>query len=219
MAKNTNKKAKFKEIKFTLKKADFKKILENQLKHISSFKSEFGIGILNCLKISVSGNLVYFTTSDSHTLLETFLTLDECATGNTEVVLNGAYLQKLKLNRDYCNNKKSFSLFDVLNFTIREEETLIEDERNQIIYKIPHYAGVYVKYAQLFPKAKPESYITIGLNPDLLARFSKLISGRQTQAVLKINKNDKTAALVLESSNNDNLMGYRGLIMPLLIRE
>ncbi len=217
MAKNTKKKAKFKEVTFTINKNKFKELLALVLKHNLSY-STCGDNILNGVKMNVKGNILTLVATDGNTLLELENELSESVTNEAEAVLVGVHLEKLALKKDYYAQRRSLGVFDVLEITIKEESTIINDVRNQIKYNIPHYTGgEYPDYKKFFPEnaEKNEDYIKVGVNMALLSKLGGLTQ-RGVPSVIAVNKNPKAAIIV---KSNYNGIKSRSIIMPCVIRE
>lgn len=215
MAKNTNKKAKFKEATFTINKDRFKELLALILKHNASYSTCGGGNILNGVQMTVKGNILTLAATDGNTLLELEAELDNTATNEGQAVLVGIHLEKLALKKDYHLKKRSFAVFDVLEITIQQENTIINDVRNQIKYSIPHYTGKFPDYEKLFPKNvnEDDDYTKFGVN---MANFAKLVAltKRGITSVVAV-KNSNSAVVV--STNYDGIKS-RALVMPCVVR-
>lgn len=172
MAKNTKKKAKFKESTFIINKGKFKDLLGLVLKHKQSHRTHGG-SILNGVKMSVKGNILTLAATDGSSLLELEAELNDIATNEAEATWQGVYLEKIVLKKDYFSTSAGIPGYDVLEITVKEESTLINDGRNQIKYNIPHYMDKYPDYKKLFVEdTQKEGYTKIGLNMALLAKLA-----------------------------------------------
>lgn len=218
MSKNANKKAKFKEVTFTINKGKFKKLLSLILKHNQKYDANYR-NIINGVKIRVKGNLLTLAATDGNSLLELQTEIEETVAKEVQAVLVGVHLEKLALKKDYYQTKRVFAIFDLLQITIKEESTVIDDVKNQIQYNIPHYTRIedYPDYEKLFPKdiEKNENYIKVGVNMALLSKLSELTKNGMP-AIIAVNKNPTSAIIV--KSDNDGIKS-RSLIMPCHIRE
>ena len=217
MAKNTKKKAKFKEVTFIINKNKFKELLALILKHKASY-STCGGNVLNGVQMNVKGNVLTLVATDGNTLLELETELDEAVTNEAEAILVGVHLEKLALKKDYYMQKRDYAVFDVLEITIKEESTVINDVKNQIKYNIPHYvADKFPDYKKLFPEniEKNEDYVKVGVNMALLSKLGNLTK-RGVPSVIAVNKNPQSAIIV---KSNCNDIKSRSIIMPCVIRE
>ncbi len=214
MAKNTNKKAKFKEATFTINKGKFKELLALILKHNESYSTCNG-NILNGVQMTVKGNILTLAATNGNTLLELEAELDSTATNDGQAVLVGVNLEKLALKKDYYSTRRNLSVFDVLEITIKQESTIINDVRNQIKYSIPHYTGKFPDYEKLFPKNVDENkdYVKFGVNMANLAKLAALTQ-RGVPSVVAV-KNTNSAIVV---NANYNGIKSRALVMPCVIR-
>lgn len=216
MAKNSNKKAKFKPVTFKMLKCDFKKLLENQLKHTATYSYN---KVLNGVKLILKNNLLIMVTTDACTLLESKTRLDEPVTNPVEIVLSGLFLSKLKLNNAYeWGRKKEFSCLDFVEITIFETYATIKDERNDIIYKIPGMQAKFPDYEKLFPKKDDKELSEVCFDPKLMAKFSS-VAGKNDGLVLTMNPQRPLSAVVLESSSTNSNTSYKALLMPMKDRR
>lgn len=212
MAKNTKKKAKFKEVTFTINKGTFKELLEQALKNKSN-----AIGLLNGVKMTVKGKFLTLVATDGILLVEIQTQLDDPVTNEIDVVMYGKYLEKMVIKKDFETNKRSFSLIDFLEITVQEDKVLIFDTRNQIKYNVPIYntsEQKYPEYKKFFKGHKNDS-ITFGVNIDLLSRL-KGITKRGIPSKVTVSKNVNDP---IEITAQYNDISTRAILMPCVIRE
>jgi len=208
------KKKRLKKFTFQIRKNEFKEIVNRQLDHID--RCRHNRNTLCGLKITIDDNIAEFVSTNGNTLLETKITLEESANGIKEAILDGAYLLKLKINRNYNADKRAWDIFDMLEITLDKEEAVIKDVFNKIEYKIPYLCGVFPNYKQLIPNCTEEKYIKIGINPQYLVKLAKLADSNGMPIVLNINKEKPgTAAIFIEKELATSEV--RGLIMPTVI--
>lgn len=215
MAKNTNKKAKFKEVTFTINKNKFKELLALILKHNEKY-STCGGNILNGVQMSVKGNVLTLTATNGSILLELETELEQTVAHEAEVVLVGVYLEKLTLKKDYYLTRRDLNVFDNLEITIKEESTVINDVKNQIKYNIPHYLDKFPDYKKFFPEdvEKNKDYVKVGINMALLSNLSALTQ-RGIPSIMAVK--DGNSAVVIKANYNN--IKSRALVMPCVIRE
>lgn len=215
MAKNTKKKAKFKEVTFTINKGKFKELLALILKHNSKY-STCGGNILNGVQMSVKDKTLTLAATNGRVLLEVETELQETVAHEAEAVLVGVYLEKLTLKKDYYLTKRSLSKFDNLEITIKEELTVINDVKNQIKYDIPYYLDKFPNYKKLFPEdvEKNKDYVKVGINMALLSNLSALTQ-RGVPSIMAIK--DGNSAVVIKANYNN--IKSRALVMPCVVRE
>lgn len=212
MAKNTKKKAKFKEVTFTINKGKFKELLEQVLKNKSN-----AIGILNGVKMTAKRNFLTLVATDGILLVEVQTQLDDPVTNEIDVVMYGKYLEKMVIKKDFETNKRSFSLIDFLEITVQENKVLIVDTRNQIKYNVPIYNTSEQKYPEckkLF-KGKKDDSITFGVNIDLLSRL-KGITKKGIPSKVTVSKDIEDP---IEITAQYGEVSTRALVMPCIIRE
>ena len=102
-----------------------------------------------------------------------------------------------------------------MEITIKENQTIIKDVRNNITYTIPHYEEKYPEYKKLIPDIdKNEDYTKIGVNMANLAKLAALTS-RGVPAIMAVNKNPN-AAIVVKAEYNG--IKSTSLVMPCAIR-
>lgn len=220
MAKNKTKQAKFKEITFKVSKADFKRALNNVLLHILPYGYS-QINSLNGVKIHVESDYMEMTATDGNTMLKACIGLDEEIKGQGDIVLSGLYLSKIKLAKDYKTNKRDFSIFDILEFTIKENEALLTDTRNGITYTIPKITGQYPKTEELLEfKYNEKKHLKVVLNPNLIARLKNIPIKDGVPLVMYFEKDNPLGIIHIEGGGGaNNAGGYDALVMPCQIRE
>lgn len=219
MAKNKTKQAKFKEITFKVSKADFKRALDNVLLHIVPYDST--ASTLNGVKIHVESDYMELTATDGNTMLKACVGLDEEIKGQGDIVLSGLYLSKIKLAKDYKTNKRSFSIFDILEITIKENEAQLTDAMNGITYTIPKVTGNYPKTEELLEfKYDEKKHLKIALNPKLIARIQNTPARNGVPLVMYFEKENPLGIIHIEANGGaKNAGGYDALLMPCQIRE
>lgn len=217
MAKNTNKKPKFKPIEFEIRKNKFKKIIENQLKSMAQDPGT----ILNGIQFKTNNDSLILASTDGNTLLKTELKLENSVQKH-EIILSGLYLSKMKIFNSYENGRKSYlSCFDVLAITLYEDYATIEDKTNKIKYNIPAIGGhiPFPEYERLIPDTKQEAYTRIGFNTKFLARFANISNSKTSEGILSVNKNNALACFIVTAENQEDDTKSTALIMPREIRE
>jgi len=218
MAKNKTKQAKFKNVICRVSKADFKRALDNVLLHIVPYGTT---STLNGVKIHVESDYMELTATDGNTMLKACVGLDEEIKGQADIVLSGLYLSKIKLAKDYKTNKRSFSVFDILEITIKEDEAQITDAMNGITYTIPKITGNYPKTEELLEfKYDEKKYLKIALNPKLIARIQNTPARNGVPLVMYFEKENPLGIVHIEANDGaKNAGGYDALLMPCQIRE
>lgn len=218
MAKNKTKQAKFKNVTCRVSKADFKRALDNVLLHIVPYSTA---STLNGVKIHVESDYMELTATDGNTMLKACVGLDEEIKGQADIVLSGLYLSKIKLAKDYKTNKRSFSVFDILEITIKEDEAQITDAMNGITYTIPKVTGNYPKTEELLEfKYDEKKHLKIALNPKLIARIQNTPARNGVPLVMYFEKENPLGVIHIEANDGaKNAGGYDALLMPCQIRE
>lgn len=212
MGKNKNKQAKFKPVTIEIQKDEFKKVIENQLKHVQKSNER---SVITGVLLKVKQNFLTLVSTDGNTLLETTVTLKETVINEAQIVLSGVYLGKMKLNNAYeFGRKAEYKPFDIMQITIKEDCAVITDVRNQISYSIPAFIGTFPDYQKLIPNTQNKDLLKIGVAPHLLARFTGLTGDRNNPLIFAINPQKLKGAVCIESSNKDNKISYRSLLMP-----
>ena len=219
MAKNKTKQAKFKNVTCRVSKADFKRALDNVLLHIVPYDST--ASTLNGVKIHVESDYMELTATDGNTMLKACVGLDEEIKGQGDIVLSGLYLSKIKLAKDYKTNKRSFSIFDILEITIKENEAQLTDAMNGITYTIPKVTGNYPKTEELLEfKYDEKKHLKIALNPKLIARIQNTPARNGVPLVMYFEKENPLGIIHIEANDGaKNAGGYDALLMPCQIRE
>lgn len=222
MAKNKNKQAKFKEVTFRVSKANFKTALDNVLEHVQSYKAS-PCSVLNGVKIHVESDYMEMVATDGNTMLKTTVGLDEpIKKGAGDIVLSGLYLSKLKLTKSYTTNKRSFSVFDIMEVTIKESEALIKDQTNGITYKIPKIVGNYPKNTDsiLAFKFDEKKHLKIALNPNLIAKLKNIPNRTGGPLTMYFEKENPLGKIHIEANGGTKQAGgYDAVVMPCQIRE
>lgn len=224
MGKNTNKKAKFKPIVFEVRKSTFRKALKNALSCIYfEFQSK---SILSGIHFKIDNQTLTLAATDGNVLIKQDLEVDEVISGGTyQLTLSGQYLYKTAFKNSYeYGRKSSMQCFDKLRITINEESAIIEDILNGISYTIPALGGESYKfpeYEKLIPKNldKNKNYTKVGFNTHFLARFKEISHPRSRIGVLRINKENPLAAMVVTANNENDGINTTALLMPIQIRE
>ena len=218
MAKNKAKQAKFKNVTCRVSKADFKRALDNVLLHIVPYNTA---STLNGVKIHVESDYMELTATDGNTMLKACVGLDEEIKGQADIVLSGLYLSKIKLAKDYKTNKRSFSVFDILEIAIKEDEAQITDAMNGITYTIPKVTGNYPKTEELLEfKYDEKKHLKIALNPKLIARIQNTPARNGVPLVMYFEKENPLGTIHIEANDGaKNAGGYDALLMPCQIRE
>lgn len=218
MAKNKTKQAKIKEVSFRVHKAKLQRALKNILLCIGNYENEYSV--LNAIKIHVESDYMEMTATDGMTLIKACVELDEAIKGSADALLSGIHLAKMKLVKNYTNNSRGFSVFDFMQFTIKEDKTIITDEQNEVTYQIPHKCGQYPKTEELFIKYDEKKHIKVGINAQYLARLKELPARPGVPLVMILNKEDELKPIGFEANGGCSRSGgYEVLIMPIMIRE
>ena len=215
MAKNKTKQAKFKNVTFRVSKADFKRALDNVLLHIVPYGST--LSTLNGVKIHVESDYMELTATDGNTLLKATVGLDEAIKGKGDIVLSGLHLSKIKLANDYKTNKRSFSVFDILEITIKETEAQITDNINGITYTIPRIIGQYPQNTEelLAFNYDPKKHLKVALNPNLIARLKNLPKLNCAPLIMYFEKENPLAVIHIAANDGaEKAGGYDAVVMP-----
>lgn len=220
MAKNTKKRAKFKEVTFRVSKAYFKNALENILMHVAPYTDNQPT--LNGVKIHVESDYMELVATDGNTMLKSTVGLDEPIKGVGDIVLNGLYLSKMKLIKNYTTKTRSFSVFDILEITIKENEAHIKDQTNGITYKIPKIIGIYPSNTDsiLAFKYDENKHLKVALNPNLIAKLKNL-PRNNAPLIMFFEKENPLGMVHIETEDGGakNAGGYDAVVMPCKVRE
>lgn len=210
--------AKFKNVICRVSKADFKRALDNVLLHIAPYSTA---STLNGVKIHVESDYMELTATDNNTMLKACVGLDEEIKGQADIVLSGLYLSKIKLAKDYKTNKRSFSVFDILEITIKENEAQITDAMNGITYTIPKVTGNYPKTEELLEfKYDEKKYLQVVLNPNLIARLKNIPKQCGVPIIMYFEKENPLGMIHIKANGGtEQAGGYDALVMPCQIRE
>lgn len=214
MAKNSTKKAKFKPVVFNVRKVDFKKALENVLKHKSK---TLNYNTLNAVLLQTfqPDNLTMVST-DGNTLLKVEIPI-QGLTGEARIVLHGTTISKLKILKDFENKKRGYGLCDDLQITIYEDYIIIVDLANSIQYKIPEaFDKDFIGFENLFPKDFSNLH-KIHINPILLERFTSITNNKAYPITMYIDVNDPLKQITV--FNEFDCMKFTGLLMPCAYRR
>lgn len=218
MVKNTKKKAKFKPVTIEIQKYKYKKLMENIFKFMSKYA-----GVLTGISFKVKGNILTLGATDGMTLLKSEIELEETAANDCELVLNGFYLWRMKLNTSYeFGRKKKYRPIDTMVITFNEDFAVFEDKLNGIKYNIPTIKDAirYPDYEKLIPDIdKNKDYIKVGINTSYLARLADISDSRTKVGVLNINTKVSDTAILVNSTDRENNIKNTALIMPIFIRE
>ena len=130
-------------------------------------------------------------------------------------------MSKIKLAKDYKTNKRSFSVFDILEITIKENEAQLTDTMNGITYTIPKVTGNYPKTEELLEfKYDEKKYLKIALNPKLIARIQNTPERNGVPLVMYFEKENPLGIMHIEANGGAKIAGgYGALLMPCQIRE
>lgn len=219
MAKNKTKQPKIKNVTCKVLKADFKRALDNILLHIVPYDST--LSTLNGVKIHIESDYMELTATDGIGLIKATVGLEEAIKGQAEIVLSGLYLSKIKLTKDYKTNKRSFSVFDVLEISIKEDEAQITDAMNGITYTIPKISGQYPKTEELLAfKYDEKKYLQVALNPSIVARLKNVPNRNGMPIIMYFEKENPLGIIHIEANGGTKQAGgYDAVIMPCQIRE
>ena len=219
--KNKNKKSKKEQIQeqnenlfgCQILKADFKKLLKEQVKHASYYSD----GILRSILFELKDDILTMVSSDGNRLLETKIKVNSPYRNGSGTYCS-TYLGAIKFIKNVTIYSEKY--VDMLQLNFQEDCLEIKDLANGIEYHAPAIQGTFpLKWKSLFPSINPESkeYTTIGVNMQFINELNRLTPNEKTGVVELTFKNNDPLSCIVAKCNAVEVK-TRALIMPVQIR-
>jgi len=187
-----------------------RKTLELVLKSFEAVSKDETRINLNAVRLGSDDNGLVVESCDGHILSRHFVDEEEL-TIDEDILIHRDSKPKLK---SFITTNKHDNSFLI--------DTNVEENRNLRIFTSDNRDGVilsvvfreYAKTDSIIPTIKPDDYLEINFNPELLTKLYKSLSGekRRPKVKLLIKKDNPMSPIVVESGR-DNI----GLLMPLKV--